>query len=52
MVKNEGYENEIVFCDDSRPMQPHPPLTENEQQRHDEFWSKMDELYFRTATPT
>lgn len=51
MKKDEERERDLVFCDDSKPMEPHPPLTVAEQKHHDDFWATMFEKYLKDAVP-
>ena len=38
---------DIIFCDDSKPMEKHPPLTSDEIKKHNAFWEKMKEKFFK-----
>ena len=41
----------IIICDDSKFMEPHPPLTVEEQSKRRNFWEKMEERYLKNAKP-
>ena len=42
---------DVIFCDDTRPMEPYPPLTEAEKKNHEEFWDAVLEKFLNDAVP-
>ena len=41
---------DVIYCDDSAPMEDYPKLTNEEKKRNEEFWNSMEKEFFKKDT--
>ena len=50
--ENIMLDNDIeIICDDSKPMEPYPPLTAEEELRADESWQRLESKFLKNMVP-